>query len=736
LVGAGEVISDYLGSEGNLLLSGQDVALWDGGGQMPFSFYYLGLLHSIFLADNAPSRQVACLDNGAFGGVTLTIQGAGGADNQRWPDEIAVYHPDHAAKVCHYEGGRGAVVQAGFCDSHRALNLGFGFEAINDAADRADFMARALGWFASPRQEAGVELLRRTDPTLVAAPGGAVTHTFRLRNLGEVGAGDLIQVEVSGAGWPSTVLTPSIDLDPCEMTLVGLRVEVPPDATWNAFDAVALTARSSVSSTLSRTLIVTSKAPAPVLLVDDDRWYDQEQVYEDALHAAGLPYDRWEVEGKGIFGRGSPPAEVLAWYPLVLWFNGNDWFDPIHPSELGRLTGYLDGGGRLFLTSQEYLYVIGQSALTRDYFGVIDHSEVLSQTTVRGVPGHVLGDGLGPLALTYPYRNWSDSVLPTPGTQVAFRGQHGQPGAVTREGACEAAPASCRWRTAFFAFPFETLPASVRPALISRLVGWLSWLGRSDLGADRTVAHVGDQVGYTLTLRNDGPGPVVGAAVNNTLPASTTLVAGPDGGASYITLTRQISWSGDLAPGAAVTFTYRLSLTSGAAYSVLRNTADVVLGQQGLRFERHSYLRVAAPDLSASSLMMAPSNASEPARASSEVAVTLVLRNAGLDDASHANIDNPLPWPLRLITGTLSAGGVGVATELPGENKILWEGPLAVGAPVTLTYGAIAPPVLREGTWVYNAARLQDGLGGAWERGGWLYVEPHRFYFPLLYKDG
>jgi len=761
LVGAGEVLTDYLHSGGNLLLSGQDVGFWDGGGSLYFHPYYFDFLHSAFRSDNAPSRQVVCLNEGALGAITLTIQGAGGANNQRWPDEISVLQPDQA---CNYNEGQGAVIQAGFCSAYRALNLGFGFEAINDAGDRSDFMARALDWFASPRQQVGVQLLRQTDPVQIAPPGHTVTHTFQLRNLGEAGAGDAIQLQVSGDEWPATLLTPTVDLSPCAKTTIDLRVEIPPDVTWDAFDALTLTARSSVSATVSQSVVLTSKVPAPVLLVDDDRWYDQEQKYEDALNAARLPYDRWEV--KGIFGTGSPPAEVMGWYPVVLWFNGYDWFDPIHPSELPRLTDYLEGGGRLFLSSQEYLYTIGPVTLTRDYFGVIDYSEVLSQTRVRGVPGHVLGDGLGPVNLSYPFKNWSDSVLPAPGTQVAFRGQHGQPAAVTREGTCAASPETCRWRSAFFAFPFETFPEETRTILISRLVGWLSWLGRSSFQADPVIARVNETTSYTLTLHNDGPEVVSAVTVSNTLPSSTTLVAGPDGGASYDSPNRRITWSGDLAPGEVVTITYQLSLTGHTAHDTLRNTSDIVLGEQGLHFQRQASVRIAAPDLSGSEIAMSPWNVPQShgdatqshgdatqshgdatqshgdatqtpptAGASTEVLATLILRNDGLDDAPNVTVDNPLPWPLRLVTGTLSSGGVGLATEITRENRVLWEGALAVGAPVTLTYRAVAPPVLKEATWLYNALRLDDGLGGAWEQGGWLYVKPHRFYFPITTKS-
>jgi len=446
-----------------------------------------------------------------------------------------------------------------------------------------------------------------------------------------------------------------------------------------------------------------------------------------------VPYDRWEVTG--IFGGGSPPAEVLAWYPAVLWFTGYDWFDPLHSSEMDRLTGYLDRGGRLFLSSQDALYYVGSSNLVRDYFGVITHSEVFSQTTVQGVPGHVLGDGLGPVALIYPFRNWSDSVLPSPGAQIAFRGQHGQPGALTREGACAVTPLTCRWRTAFFGFPFEALPGDTRTILMPRLVGWLSWLGGSDFKSERGLAQIGYAVGYTLTLRNDGSGTVSGATVSNTLPAGTVLVDGPSGGAGYDSQNRRITWVGDLEPGAAVTFTYRLSLTEGIAQLPLRNVADVFLGEQGIHFQRRADVRIAAPELAASSLSMSPVKASHVpplVGSSTELSVTLVVRNKGLADAPDASVDNALPWPLRLLTGTVSAGGMGLVTELPGQNRVRWEGAVAVGAPVTLTYRANAPSVLQVGIWLFNAAHLQDGLGGAWEQGSWLYVQPYRQYFPLV----
>ena len=726
-VQADDAVSSYLESGGNLLLSGQDVAYWDTN--VIFAPYYGRFFHASLKQDNAPSREVICAPGTPFEGLHLTIEGGDGADNQNYPDELWVSDTDHATSACKYSGGKSAVAQAGFCEAHRALGLGFGFEAIAGAAERADFMTRALDWFASPRQTVGIEVLPQTETTLVTAPGGVVTHTFRLRNTGEAGTTDTLHIELADVAWETTLLTPTVELTPCAVALVSVRVTAPASATWNQFDALTVTVRSTVSPTLSETLGITTKVNAPVLLVDDDRWYNQERRYMEALNAADIPFDSWEVEE--VFGAGSPPADILRRYPVVLWFNGYDWYDPIHPNELERLTGYLDAGGRLFLSSQEYLYFITpQESLTRDYFGVAEHSEVLSQTTVSGVPGNALGDGIGPVTLDYPFRNFSDSVMPVPGAAVAFRGQHGQPGAVTHAGVCVAGDPACRWRTAFFAFPVEAFPLAERTTVMERVVGRLNWLGSSELLADRAVAQISDTVGYTLTIRNDGPGEVVGAQVGNTLPTGAELVAGPTGGAGYDTITRRVHWSGDLTPGEVHTFTYRLRLTGGTAFLPLRNRATYTVGQQGLHFEREAGVRIAAPDLSHSSLTVTPTTVN----AAAAVTVTLIVRNDGLADAPQVHVDVPLPWRMRLLTGTVSVVGGGTVTLWPDADRLQWEGPVAVGAPVTLRYRAVASTAPEAPTWAYVAARLDDGLGGAWERGGWVYVRPCRAYLPVVVK--
>ncbi|RMF27135.1 MAG: hypothetical protein D6759_18275, partial [Chloroflexi bacterium] len=287
-VGANGTITRYLSAGGNLFLSGQDVGYWDGGGSgSTYAPYYETHLYARFVKDDAGSRQVVGLTGTLFAGLTMTIEGAGGADNQRWPDVITVTNPDYAAPVLRYEGDGSAGQQVGLCRPYRALYLAFGFEAINDVATRQEVMRRSLDWFVGPRQAVGLEARAVSTTPLVGPPGGVITHWVRVRNTGEVGGKDTVHLALDGADWSTTILTPTFSLAPCQALTVPIRVTIPATATWDQANRFTLTVRSTVSPALQLALPLTSKAPAPVLLVDDDRWYPQEQVYQGALEAAG-----------------------------------------------------------------------------------------------------------------------------------------------------------------------------------------------------------------------------------------------------------------------------------------------------------------------------------------------------------------------------------------------------------------------------------------------------------------
>jgi subtilisin family serine protease len=741
-IGAQDAITTYLSSGGRLFLSGQDVGFLDGG--MP---YYEKYLKARLVEDSSNLWTVEGLPDGPFAGLTMTIAGPGGADNQDYPDVVAPADPDAAAPVLayvpnatesHCEGtecpkqspggpsgemaspplaarhdrirmlgsepsGGTAALATGTCLDYRALYLSFGFEAINDRETRREVMRRALEWLTAPTPDVGLEV--RATPgiapwpahTAVGPPGTVVPHALRVRNTGRGEIPDVVVPTVAGAQWPTRLSAPYLILPSCTSATLTVSVTVPATATWDARDVFTLTFRSVLSPALTATVVLTTKAPAPVLLVDDDRWYEQAPKYRAAMEAAGLPYDLWETHGAvGSGGADGPPADVLRWYPVVVWWTGYDWYEPVTAGEEAALVEYLEGGGRLFLTAQDFLYYHAGGPL-QPYLGVLTYTEDVTPTVAAVVPENPVGieevcsadRPVCILSLTYPYRNWSDGLVPAPGTAVVLRDQNRNAIALARR--------TGNGATVFFSFPWETLPEEARPEVLRQAVGYLSWLGGSSFRADRGAAAAGATVTYTLRLVNDGPAPAV-AAVSTAFPA--------DLGTAH-----PLIWTGVLPLGGALTFTLPATLAEGLLPgTVVPHTARIALPEQGIVFSRTAWVRVDTPDLGSSVLRCGPS----PAEPGTAVTCALHLENAGPADALSATAE---------VTGTL------LATEVPGMSWS-WRGSLPAGGAVTLTR-IFTPPV----GIGYAVALLEDGAGGLWERAAWAEVLAFRAYLPVVMKS-
>ncbi|MCX8067426.1 MAG: DUF11 domain-containing protein, partial [Anaerolineae bacterium] len=632
-----------------------------------------------------------------------------------------------------------AALATGTCLDYRALYLSFGFEAISACSQarsgaecRAEVMRRALDWLTAPTPDVGLEVgaTLAVAPwpahTAVGPPGTVVTHTLRVRNTGRGSIPDVVVPSVAGVDWPTRLSAPYLILPACTSATLTVSVTVPATAAWDARDVVTLTFRSILSPSLTATVVLTTKAPAPVLLVDDDRWYEQAPKYRAAMEAAGIPYDLWETQpAVGSGGPGGPPAQVLRWYPIIVWWTGYDWYEPVTKDEEAALVAYLEGGGRLFLTAQDFLYYHAGGPL-QPYLGVLTYTEDVTPTLAAVVPenpagveeacssplplapsplltfGQERGGGGGEAAgggvrtctwpLTSPFRNWSDGLIPSPGTAVLLRDGNRHAIALARR--------EDNYGTVFFSFPWETLPEEVRPEVLRQIVGYLSWLGSSSFRADRGAAVAGATVTYTLRLVNDGPGPVT-AAVSTTFPAD--LGTAPP-----------LAWIGVLAPAEARTFTLPATLAEGLPPgTVVPHTARIALVEQGLVFSRTAWIRVGAPDLGPSALGCGPS----PAEPGTAITCTLRLENAGPADALTATAE---------VTGTLLWKATG-ASEGPGTWT--WSGPLPAGGGVTLTR-KFTPPV----GIGYAVAFLEDGSGGRWERAAWAEVRPWRAYLPVVLK--
>ena len=718
-IGASAAITNYLSSGGRLFLTGQDVAYWDDGGSgLYYTPYFREYVMAHYVRDDAGTRQVAGLPGDIFASLTLTITGEGGANNQLWPDETQVDNADHAHAVMAYQGDGQAGQCTGLCRPYRVLYLPFGFEAINDAATRREVMQRGIDWLMSPRRTAGVEL-SPTAQTVIGPPGTTASHVLRLRNTGEL-ATDTYTLALSPSAWPTSLSTDQLTLASCATDTLTVTVQIPPGSRWDISDTVMLTATSSLSPTLVHTATLVTKTPAPVLLVDDDRWYHVQDHYTAALQANAFAYDYWDVGWNQGDGLGSPPLSTLQWYPIVVWFTSYDWFATLSADEEANLRTYLDGGGRLFFSGQDYLYTNGLTDLGRDYLGVMSYTEDLTSTVVTGVKDNLVGDTLGPYTLTYPFQNWSDAITPTVSSEAAFLGDHGCPVGVAHQGS--------GFRTVFFSFPFEALDGAAAQATMEQVIGWLSRLGTSTLHADRTPVASGSAVTYTLVMRNDSPQGITRVTLSNTIPAHTSYVTGSlqPAQATYHPLTRTITWQGTLAASTAVTLTYQLSVTHPLSPSTyITNVARIEDADRGLGFRRQAIVRVNAPDLSPSTFTVDQSTA----RPGDALTYTVVLRNEGIIDAVGATISAPVPAHTTYVSGSLSVQGSGTLDDSDGLMR--WSGTVSLDVPVTVTYRV----VVRD-AWVTVVGRLdmEDGYGESQQRQVATTIPPYQWIFPLIMK--
>jgi hypothetical protein len=155
-----------------------------------------------------------------------------------------------------------------------------------------------------------------------------------------------------------------------------------------------------------------AKAPASVLLVNDDRWYPVDGAYRSALAANGISFDVWRVPTDWAGPEpNTPSAQRLSWYPQVMWFTGYDWYQPLTVSNTQALQQYLQRGGRLLLSSQDFLADSRDSDFARQTLGVMDALQSLSAATASGQQRNCLKVCCTAVELFYQLRRCAGSAI-------------------------------------------------------------------------------------------------------------------------------------------------------------------------------------------------------------------------------------------------------------------------------------------------------------------------------------
>lgn len=724
LIGAGDTISNYLSAGGNLMLTGQDVGYWDDGlSGLTWHEYYYRFLKARALADDGGRDNLVGLPGEILDGLSLAINGPESAGNQYAPDVIGLVDPLRAAMIGRYAEHGDAALRVSGCQSYHAVYLAAGLEGLGSRAERAEVLDRTLAWLVTPHPGVAIEL----DPTRkeeVWLAGTTITHTVELRNAGRTT--DRFALELSPSAWSSSLwdgtftqqITQSMALGTCQTQTLGIEVAVPPEVAWNVTDVVTLTARSESDPARTAQAVFQSKAPAPILLVDGHRWYDTKGSYEAALDANRLPYDVWTVDPGRLNHIPSVSLQRLQRYPVTVWFTAYDWFRTLTPEDEIQLASYLNEGGRLLLSSQDYLYTSGFTDFARRYLGVTNYTESFTATQVLGSIASPTGSRLGPYDLMYPFQNWSDALRPNRDSQKAFWGQHGQPVALTLE--------QTPWKTAFFAFPLEALQAQDMAMVLGRAVDWLSPLGDSSISVDRSVAAAGDEVDFALLIRNNGSQVLNHVSLSNTVPASTTYVAGSlQGPAYYNPATNRFAWAGSMNPAQVITVSYRLQMEPDLPDGTeIRNRASLS-DESGFVLDRLVSVRINTPDLSPS-VKTASAQETGPGEV---LTYSLTLRNDGPQPA-QAQLRDPIPLYTKPLPD-LAWASSGLLTQT--AEQLTWNGSISPGHTVTITYPVVISPTA-DGLFILNRATLDDGWGNVRSLEASTWVEA-RMFLPLVFKQ-
>jgi len=204
------------------------------------------------------------------------------------------------------------------------------------------------------------------------------------------------------------------------------------------------------------------------LVDDDDNVPDVRSIYLDALASLPTTFELaiWDTENS------DDEPTSLSQFDAVIWFTGAESGGFAGPGTNGEamLAAYLDGGGCLLLSSQDYLSDRGRGTDTptpfmTTYLGVETGTSDEEQTVVTGVGPFFRG--MGPFTLSYPFTNGSDVLTPAACVAVEWWSEDGAVG-LSKQGDT--------YKATFLSFPLEALPTvQDRREVLQRFLDWCAY---------------------------------------------------------------------------------------------------------------------------------------------------------------------------------------------------------------------------------------------------------------------
>ncbi|MBD3236923.1 MAG: hypothetical protein GF330_09485 [Candidatus Eisenbacteria bacterium] len=173
-----DALGTYLDAGGKLFITGQDLGweMYDIGGDA--RLWYNEYLHALFINDDTNNFTLFGVAGDEISdGLDLVIEGGDGADNQDYPSDIDPADGS-ASIIWSYDDFRNGALKAD-TGIYRVVYLAFGFEAIDNAADRRAVLHRSIQWLLTGQSDVtdGAPALR---PFLSSLPNPA-TQSAALR---------------------------------------------------------------------------------------------------------------------------------------------------------------------------------------------------------------------------------------------------------------------------------------------------------------------------------------------------------------------------------------------------------------------------------------------------------------------------------------------------------------------------------------------------------------------------
>ncbi len=238
---------------------------------------------------------------------------------------------------------------------------------------------------------------------------------------------------------------------------------------------------------------------------------------------------------------------------------------------------------------------------------------------------------------------------------------------------------------------------------------------------DKVTAAPGEALTYTIALNNLGDTDFTGVSLADPIPAHAAYVPGSlQGEASYDAEADQIQWSGAVAAGTSITFTFQVMLDDPLlGGTTIANVAAIHDGR-GTSFTKKAATEVRAANLETSA------KAVDKAMAfSAEVLTyTITVSNTGSADAVGASLVDPLPAHTAYVPDSATGGAV----YNLARNRIEWTGTLSPTVSEKTAYSWLDSDtpggplydwegISKTGTEVTSWSNRNDGMAGPFDIG-------------------